>query len=136
MLLSNFNTRIFLSYKHLSFFKTKLVSHSITVRSYCNFLKPFPVNVVKLMERAMQKKVSQQLLFCYSSFLRYCQTVVSDSYKWASYKKSFGCRQVVVNGGRRISASGGWRWIYFGWWRVVVGGNAYILADGWLHTLV
>ena len=51
MVLSNFNTRIFSTLEN--FFKTKLVSHSITVRSHCNFLKPFLVYVVKIMERAM-----------------------------------------------------------------------------------
>ena len=34
----------------MPFFKTKLVSHSIKVRSHCNFLKPFLVYVVKIME--------------------------------------------------------------------------------------
>ena len=31
----------------------KLVLHSIKVRSHCNFLKPFLVYVVKIMERDM-----------------------------------------------------------------------------------
>ena len=47
MALSNFITRIFSSLKHLSFFKTKLVSDSIKVRSHCNFLKSFLVYVKK-----------------------------------------------------------------------------------------
>ena len=46
-----FNTRIFSTLKHLPFFKTKLVSHSIKVCSHCNFSKPFLVYVVKMMER-------------------------------------------------------------------------------------
>ena len=53
MALSNFNTGIFSTLTHLSFFKTKLVSHNIKVRSHCNFLKPFLLCVVKIMERAM-----------------------------------------------------------------------------------
>ena len=55
MALSNFNTRIFSTLKHLSFFKTKLVSHSIKVRSHCNFVKPFVVYVVKIMEGHVKK---------------------------------------------------------------------------------
>ena len=51
-------TRIFSTLKHLSFFKTKLVSHSIKARSHCNFSKPFLVYVVKIIERAILKKVS------------------------------------------------------------------------------
>ena len=35
------------------FFKTKLVSHSIKVRSHCNFLKPFLVYLVKIIKRAV-----------------------------------------------------------------------------------
>ena len=50
--LSNFNTRIFLTLKDLSFLKTKLVWCSIKVRSNCDFLKPFLVHVVKIMESA------------------------------------------------------------------------------------
>ena len=54
MALSNFNTRIFSALKHLSFLKTKLVSHSIKVCSHYNFFKSFLVNVVKIMERIME----------------------------------------------------------------------------------
>ena len=53
MALSNFNTRIFSTLKHLSFFKTKLVSHSIKVCSHSNFLKPFLVYVVNIIERVI-----------------------------------------------------------------------------------
>ena len=52
MALSNFNTRIFSTLKHLSFLKTKPVWCSIKVRSNCDFLKPFLVHVVKIMESA------------------------------------------------------------------------------------
>ena len=62
----------------------------------------------------MYKSVSQQLQVCYSNFLRCRQTVARDSYKWISYKKSFGSRWVVVNGGGYILAGGGWWWRYFG----------------------
>ena len=73
----------------------------------------------------MYKKVSQQLQVCYLGFLRCRQTVARDSYKWVSYKKGFGCLQVVAGVGRYILAGsggyilagGGWWWqIYFGWW--------------------
>ena len=40
--------------------------------------------------------------------MRCRQTVVRDSYKWISYKKNFGSRWVVVNGGGYILAGGGW----------------------------
>ena len=46
-----------------------------------------------------------------------------DSYKWVSYKRRFGCRWVVVNGGGYILAGGG------RWWAVVDG-------DGWLWMVV
>ena len=45
--------RIFSTLKHLPFFKAKLVSYSIKVRSHCNFLKPFLVYVVNKKERAI-----------------------------------------------------------------------------------
>ena len=57
MALSNFNTRIFSTLKHLlSFFKTKLVSHKINVYSHYNFFEAFLVYIVKIMERAMYEK--------------------------------------------------------------------------------
>ena len=41
-------------FHHLNtFFKTKLVSDSIKVRSHCNILKPFLVYEIKIMERTM-----------------------------------------------------------------------------------
>ena len=83
----------------------------------------------------MYKKVSQQLQFCYLSFLRCHQRVAKDSYKWVSYKKGFDCWWVVVDVGGYILgggwwwvvmdmfwlvvSGGGWWWIYFGWWCVV-----------------
>ena len=81
---------------------SKLVSHNIKVRSH--------------------------LQVCYLGFSRCRQTVARDSYKWVSYKKSFGCRLVLVNGGGHILAGSGWWWIYFGWWWVVVGDGGYF---GW-----
>ena len=38
------------------FFKAKLLLHSVEVRSHCNFLKPFPVYVVKKNEECHEKK--------------------------------------------------------------------------------
>ena len=75
MALSNFNTRIFSSLKHLPFFKTKLVSHSIEVRSHCNLVKPFLVYVVEIMERAMLKKSFLAIAGLLFRFL----TLLSDS---------------------------------------------------------
>ena len=62
-----------------------------------------------------------------------------DSYKWISYKKGFGCRWVVVNGGGYVLASGGWQWIYSGWLCVALGGGGWwwaVLDDGgwwWIY---
>ena len=75
MALSSFNARIFSSLKHLPFFKSKLVSHSIEVRSHCNFVKPFLVYVVEIMERAMLKK---SLLAIAGLLFRFL-TLLSDS---------------------------------------------------------
>ena len=95
MALSSFNARIFSSLKHLPFFKTKLVSHSIEVRSHCNFVKPFLVYVVEIMERAMLKK----------RFLSNCRSAIQVSHiavrQWL---------EILINGFliKKVLAVSGW----------------------------
>ena len=122
MALSNFNTRIFSTLKHLSFFKTKLVSHSIKVRSHCNFLKPVLAHVVKIMERPCKKK-----------FLSNCRSAIQVSCaairQWLEiFINGFLIRKflavgewwwVLVHISWLVVGGGGWWWIYFGWWWVV-----------------
>ena len=53
MALSNFYARLFSTLETL-FFCSKLVSHNIKVCSHYNFLKPFLVYVVKIIEMAIR----------------------------------------------------------------------------------
>ena len=89
---------------------SKLVSHSIKVISHCNFLKPFLVYVIKIMERVMYKKVSQQLQVLIFRFL----TLPSDS----------GQRFLLIGFLQKrfwlLVGGGGCWWTYLGWWWVVV----------------
>ena len=116
-------------FQHLNtciFFKTKLVSHSIKVRSHYNFLKPLLVYVVKIMESAM--------------FPSNCRSAIQVSYvpvrQWLEILingfliKKFWLWWVMVNGGGYILAGSGWWWIYFSWWWVLVGDSRDILAGG------
>ena len=99
----------------MSFFKTKLVSHSIKVRSHCNCLKPLLGYVVKMMEGHVKKL---------SNFR--CAIHVSDIAvrQWL---------EILIDGFliKKLSVGGGeWWWIYFGCWWVVVGDSGYLLAGG------
>ena len=99
----------------MSFFKTKLVSHSIKVRSHCNFLKAFLAYVVKIMEVHVKKV---------SNFR--CAIHVSDAAvrQWLEILiNRFFIKKLSVGGGGYILAGGGW------WWWMVV-------SRGWWHSLV
>ena len=99
----------------MSFFKTKLVSHSIKVRSRCNFLKPFLVYVVKIMEGHV-KKVSNFRCAIQVSYVAVRQ--------WL---------EILINGFliKKLSVGDGeWWWIYFGWWWVVVDIFCLVMGGG------
>ena len=96
---------------------SKLVLHSIKVRSHCNFLKPFLVYVVKIMEGHVKNvgsfrcdiqvsyvAVRQRLEILINGFLIKKLSVGDGEWWW----KYFGWWWVVVD-------VGGWWWIYFGW---------------------
>ena len=130
------------SLKHLSFFKIKLVLCSIKVRSHCNFLKPFPVYVAKIIEGHVKKSflAIAGLLFTYVAVRQWLEIpinvflikkVLAVGGWWWVLVDIFW---LVVGGGGYILTRGGWWWIYLGWWWVVVG---YVLAGGgWWHSLV
>ena len=98
----------------MSFFKTKLVSHSIKVRSHCNFLKPFLAYVVKIMEGHV-KKVS--------------------NFRCAIHLSDVAVRQwleILINRffTKKLSVGGEWWWIYFGWWWVGVVDGGVMVGGG------
>ena len=138
MTLSNFNTRIFstlvivnvsISFlvfagndnarnTYLSFFKTKLVSHSIKVRSHYNFLKLFLIYLVKIMEGHVNFRCAIQV--SYVAVRHWLEILINE----------FLIKKLSMSGGE-------WCWIYFGWWWVVVGDGGYILASGgWWWVVV
>ena len=137
MALSNFYARLFSTLETLVFC-SKLVSHNIKVCSHYNFLKPFLVYVVKIIEMAIR-------------FHSNCRSASQVSYvavrQWLEILiNGFLIKKVLAVGGSwwvlvdifwLVVGGGGWWWIYFGWWWVVVGGSGYILAGGgWWWAVV
>ena len=96
---------------------SKLVLHSIKVRSHCNFLKPFLVYVVKIMEGHV-KKISNLRCAIQVSYVAVRQ--------WL---------EILINGFLIKKSVGGGEWWWYiltgrGWWWIVVGGG------GWWHSLL
>ena len=92
---SNFKNRIFSALKHLSFFKSKLVSH----KSWLTLT----ISCVKLTERAIYKKNFIAISFLNSEQKKFNIFLVKHLSTWIYF--GGGAYTLLVDGG------GGWWWV-------------------------